>query len=188
LERLRRSWFVVVSLLLAGAGCAADTDRVLDVTYDPCDARVLPDDDADNDELQSLDAAFALWNQGGGFRLRRIERGSAQAKPLVVHFRGSLGPFHGYYDDEAGEVSINREMRDRARTMTIAHELGHAFGLWHVEPSTRRSVMNPGNTTVAPTERDVESVRALWGDCSELGAEARGHVDAVEAGALDDGV
>ena len=47
--------------------------------------------------------------------------------------------------------------------MTIAHEIGHAFGLWHVKPSVRRSVMNPGNTTVTPTERDVDSVRALWG-------------------------
>jgi predicted Zn-dependent protease len=48
--------------------------------------------------------------------------------------------------------------------VTIAHELGHTFGLWHVHPSTRRSVMNPGNTTITPTERDVDSVRALWGN------------------------
>ena len=25
--------------------------------------------------------------------------------------------------------------------------------------------MNPGNTTTEPTDRDVESVRALWGNC-----------------------
>jgi hypothetical protein len=168
LDRRQRSWASVVFLLLAGAGCAADTDdRVLDITYDPCDARVLTDDDATDAELQNLGAAFELWNRsGGGFRLQRIDQGGArEPPPLVVHFRSSLGPFHGYYDDEVGEISIHRGLRDRAEAVTIAHELGHAFGLWHVKPSTRASVMNPGNTTVAPTERDVDSVRALWGTC-----------------------
>lgn len=164
----QRSWASVVFLLLVGAGCSADTDdRVLDITYDPCDARVRTDADATSEELQNLDAAFELWNQSGGFRVQRSERGSAQEQPLVVHFRRSLGPFHGYYDDEAGEISIHRGLRDRAEAVTIAHELGHAFGLWHVKPSTRRSVMNPGNTTVTPTELDVESVRALWGICDQ---------------------
>jgi hypothetical protein len=166
LHRPQRSWVTVVLLLLVGAGCSADTDdRFLDITYDPCDARVLTDDDATNEELQNLGAAFELWNQSGGFRLQRSERGSAQ--PLVVHFRRSLGPFHGYYDDEVGQISIHRGLQDRAEAVTIAHELGHAFGLWHVKASARASVMNPGNTTVVPTERDVDSVRALWGNCDQ---------------------
>ena len=155
-------------LLLVGAGCSADTDdRVLDITYDPCDVRVLTDGDATDEELQNLDAAFELWNRSGGFRLQRSEPGSSQPQPLIVHFRSSLGPFHGYYDDEVGEISIHRGLQDRAEAVTIAHELGHAFGLWHVKPSARRSVMNPGNTTFTPTERDVDSVRALWGTCDQ---------------------
>ena len=168
LDRRQRARAIVGFLLLVGAGCSADTDdRFLNITYDPCDARVLTDDDATDQELQNLGAAFELWNRSGGFRLQRSERGSAQGQPLVVHFRRSLGPFHGYYDDEAGEVYIHRGLQDRAEAVTIAHELGHAFGLWHVKPSARRSVMNPGNTTVTPTERDVDSVRALWGDCDQ---------------------
>jgi hypothetical protein len=99
--------------------------------------------------------------------MQRSEPGSAQQQPLVVHFRRSLGPFHGFYDDEAGEISIHRGMHGRAEVVTIAHELGHAFGLWHVKRSVRRSVMNTGNTSVEPTERDVESVRALWGNCDQ---------------------
>jgi hypothetical protein len=157
-----------VFLLLAGAGCSADTDdQFLDITYDPCDGRVRPDADATAEELQNLGAAFELWNHAGGFRLQRSDPGSAQQQPLVVHFSKSLGPFHGYYDDEVGEVYIHRGMHDQAEAVTIAHELGHAFGLFHVKPSTRRSVMNPGNTTVTPTESDVDSVRALWGNCDQ---------------------
>lgn len=167
LDRRQRSWATVVFLLLVGGGCSADTDdRFLDITYDPCDARVLTDDDATDEELQNLAAAFDLWNRSGGFRLQRSERDRAQAQPLVVHFR-RLGPFHGYYDDEVGQIYVHRGLRDRPEAVTIAHELGHAFGLWHVDPSVRRSVMNPGNTTVAPTERDVDSVRALWGNCDQ---------------------
>jgi hypothetical protein len=139
----------------------------MDITYDPCGVQVLPDDDATDAELQSLDAAFALWNRSGGFRVQRSERGGVQEQPLVVHFRKSLGPFHGYYDDEAGEISIPSGMHETERTVTIAHEIGHAFGLWHVKLSARPSVMNPGNTTIMPTEQDVDSVRALWGKCDE---------------------
>jgi len=171
-----------VFLLLAGAGCSADTDdNFLDITYDPCDARVLPDRDSTAEELRNLDAAFELWNQSGGFRLQRSDSSSAQPQPLPVHFSRKLGPFHGYYDDEAGEISIHRGMQDRAEAVTIAHELGHAFGLWHVNPSVRRSVMNPGNTTVTPTEQDVDSVRALWGNCDQSTSEGMSAPRAADA-------
>jgi predicted Zn-dependent protease len=49
----------------------------------------------------------------------------------------------------------------------IAHELGHAFGLVHVSPDTRPSVMNPGNTTVAPNDGDRAALEALWGTCGD---------------------
>lgn len=137
----------------------------MDVTYDPCDTEVAPDGAATDDEIASLDAALELWNQGGSFRLIRSASHDEQRPPLVVHFRGSLGAFRGFYNDELGEIAINRRLKSDRRTITIAHELGHAFGLWHVDSSTQRSVMNPGNTAIEPTLQDIEDVRELWGSC-----------------------
>ena len=47
----------------------------------------------------------------------------------------------------------------------IAHELGHAFGLFHVPASERISLMNPGNLTTPPTTADQAALAALWGSC-----------------------
>ncbi len=137
----------------------------MDVTYDPCAAQVAAHADATSDEIASLDAALALWNERGGFRLVRAGGHAGDSLPLIVRFQEEFGAYRGYYDDEAGEIIVNRRMRGTARTVAIAHELGHAFGLWHVEAGARRSVMNPGNTTIEPLARDVDDVRALWGTC-----------------------
>ncbi len=44
------------------------------------------------------------------------------------------------------------------------HELGYSFGLWHVSPDERRSLMNPGNKSIGPTEEDVAEVPSLLGE------------------------
>ena len=62
-----------MSLLVAGGGCAANADTSLDVTYDPCTAQLAVDGAATEDEIASLDAALALWNEPGGFALRRSD-------------------------------------------------------------------------------------------------------------------
>ena len=138
---------------------------MLDVTHDPCAVRIVADEASDG-ELESLHAALDLWNERGDFRLSLAVTGeNSTALPLVVRFERQFGAFRGFYDDEAGEITINRALRGEARTIAIAHELGHAFGLFHVERSARRSVMNPGNTTVGPLPGDIAEVRALWGAC-----------------------
>jgi hypothetical protein len=62
---------------------------------------------------------------------------------------------------------INRRLSGEPLEITVAHELGHAFGLWHVEHEVRTSVMNPGNLTVAPNAGDASDVAVLWGRCPD---------------------
>ena len=49
--------------------------------------------------------------------------------------------------------------------ITIAHEIGHAFGLVHVPADQRTSVMNPNNLVVEPTAEDVDTLATRWGVC-----------------------
>jgi hypothetical protein len=166
-HRYRTAWAFA---LLAGSACAADVDRVMDVTYDPCATQVVANEAATAAEIASLDAARALWNERGGFRLMapgqpNTASDAVHTPALQVRFQVEFGAFRGFYDDEAGEIIVNRNLTPEARTIVVAHELGHAFGLWHVASSERRSVMNPRNTTIAPLPRDVDDVRALWGSC-----------------------
>ena len=67
-----------------------------------------------------------------------------------------------------GVVYINEAIEDdRARAVTVAHEMGHAFGLFHVAAEERASLMNPGNLSVGLTPADVETLIGLWGSCTQ---------------------
>lgn len=68
------------------------------------------------------------------------------------------------YEDEVGLIYINDALAAPELGIVIAHELGHAFGLPHIQG--RASVMNAGNLTVAPNDDDRRALEALWGDCS----------------------
>ena len=68
-----------------------------------------------------------------------------------MRFADAAAFFHGYYDPETGEVSINNDLQDPGElAVVIAHELGHAMGLSHVPSAQRASVMNPGNLGTPP--------------------------------------
>ncbi len=84
--------------------------------------------------------------------------------PLL--FQVAAPPFHGLYDNQAGRIFINADLTDvDPLRITIAHEIGHAFGLSHVSPSVRPSLMNSGNLTIGITPEDVEALAAIWGRC-----------------------
>jgi hypothetical protein len=152
---------IFVSLLFCGCVSADDT---MDVTYDACVPLVIVAAGASADELASIDDAIAMWRAQGVDVLTRQELPGAARVP--VHFEDALLAFRGQYRDETGEVYVNRRIDDRhARAVTIAHELGHAFGLPHVAASERVSLMNPGNLVVEPTVADRAAIAALWGTC-----------------------
>jgi hypothetical protein len=167
--------------LLAGAaavvGCAQnEAPSGPAVTFNPCASVTLaPDPTASSTELGGIAAAAALWNQSAGSALAMATPGSAAAAPaptptLPIHFQTAAAPIHGLYDAPDGQVFINNDLSGSELSITIAHEVGHSFGLVHIPPDVRPSLMNPGNLTVSITPEDIATLAGLWGRCGSLDA------------------
>ncbi|HVR00521.1 MAG TPA: matrixin family metalloprotease [Polyangia bacterium] len=82
---------------------------------------------------------------------------------VPLHFQAAAPPSHGFFDPARGEIFVNVDLGARPLAVTIAHELGHAFGLVHV--TDRASVMTAGNLDVQPNVGDVAALAKLWGAC-----------------------
>jgi hypothetical protein len=153
---------VSIASLASGACAGGPDDDVLDIVYDPCTGfRFVPASDATPEQLTAIADGAALWHRV----LATVEAGDlAVPEPTIpIRFEDAAPAFRGIYLDETGEVVINRGLELDRMTITIAHELGHAFGLWHVDD--RVSVMNEGNITVVPDAADADAVVALWPSC-----------------------
>ena len=151
-------------LLIPLVGCASvPGDTTLEVTFNPCEPLVLvPAPDSTAAEIASIDVAIDLWARRGVSTLMRADGRSGGGLP--IRFEDAAGAFHGVYEDEVGVVYVNRRIEDdHARAVTIAHEVGHAMGLLHVDPAERVSLMNPGNMDVEPTDLDRAALAAIWG-------------------------
>jgi len=106
-------------------------------------------------------AAMPLWNDRAGTHLMMA---ADRAGPgLPIHFQAAGAPFHGLYDAPSGQVFINTDLAGAPLAVTIAHEIGHAFGLVHIPADQRSSVMNPNNLVVEPTAEDVDTLATRWG-------------------------
>ncbi len=154
-------------MLACIGGCAGGSqDTTIDIVSDVCQpTTVIAQTDATSAQLDSIDAALAMWGRLG---FDRVARGDQGEQEIAIVFEDAADIFHGLYDDEHGVVYINRGLSDdHQRAVTVAHELGHAFGLEHVDPDTRVSVMNPANLVVEPNAGDGDELVALWGSCGD---------------------
>jgi predicted Zn-dependent protease len=154
-------------------GCAEDKPGL---TFDACAPLAIGSSPAlTSVQAQGLTDALSMWNQAAGTALVSSSAmdpiaGAGDAAAAMARvpltFQAAAPPFHGLYDNQAGQIFINEDLTVVAPLrITIAHEIGHAFGLVHVSPDVRPSLMNPGNTTVGITPDDVAALAAIWGTC-----------------------
>jgi len=114
------------------------------------------------EQRASIDDAIALWSSAGvtAFAI-------GDTPQVTVEFKTAADAVYGYYDNTLAIVYVNTQVTDPTqRAIVVAHELGHSLGLVHVAPSTRLSVMNPGNLTIDPTADDASALTAIWGSCT----------------------
>lgn len=152
-------------MLVVLAACGG-ADRVDYVAHDPCAPLALTATTATPAERDGLAGAVALWRDRGVVAFDAADPAAEAAPAIEVQFDDAAAAFHGVYDPDHARVSINRDLADPATLgIVIAHELGHVFGLAHVAPAARISLMNPGNLTTPPTDADQQALEALWGSC-----------------------
>jgi hypothetical protein len=150
-----------VFFVLLVSACSADTE----VIYDPCSPLVVePGPGSLPNELQSIEDAIAAWNEVLPTRLELSSGSSEDALPIL--FDSGDTYYRALYWDKRGEIWIGRDkLSADDLALAIAHEMGHAFGLQHVDAEDRPSVMNVGNLEFSPSVADADAVRDVWDSC-----------------------
>jgi hypothetical protein len=162
-------------LLVALAACGSATSSESFTAHDACAPLAVTARAATDAQHDGIAGALALWRDRGASAFdpaAGAPPGDGGAAPLAtstaiaIEFDAAAATFHGIYDPAADRVLINRDLTDPATlAIVIAHELGHVFGLVHIAPAERLSLMNPGNLITAPTDADQRALEALWGAC-----------------------
>jgi hypothetical protein len=163
--------------MLAAAACAACGDPQASEgvnAHDACGPLAVTAAAASPAEQAGIDGALVLWRDRGVSAFDASPDAAAPGSTIAIQFADAAAAFHGVYDPTASRVLINRDLTDPTTiAIVIAHELGHAFGLVHISPAARLSLMNPGNLMTPPTGADQRAVEALWGPCREQPAGTR---------------
>lgn len=164
-DELRASSLTVLTLALTAAACTGSSgDDQLDVVFDVCGPITVVTSASSPAQTAAIDEAIELWRAHG---VPAITRGLAGDEPSIeIRFEDAARNFHGVYEDEVGVIFINSGLTGEDQAVTVAHEMGHAFGLWHIEPDDRISVMNPGNLHITPTPADELALVDVWGTCA----------------------
>lgn len=147
------------------AGCFGGDD--IDTVFDPCSSlTVAPAEGTEASEVASIEAAIEAWGRVLPVQAA-VEVGSTDPAALRVVFESGDLFYRATYWDQLGEISLSREHLDPGDyALAVAHEMGHAFGLHHVAPDQRESVMNVGNLEVPPSPADAAAVGELWDSCT----------------------
>jgi len=151
--------------LAALAACHAEAPDG-DGSRSPCAALTLTATGATAAQQDGIAGAIALWRGRGVSAFDPAGTAAERPDALEIRFDAAAATFHGIYDQAADRVLINRDLTEPAMLgVVIAHELGHVFGLVHISPQARASLMNPGNLSTPPTDDDQRALEALWGAC-----------------------
>jgi hypothetical protein len=147
---------------LAACGGAPSPESVS--AHDACAPLTITAASATPAEQAGIAGALAAWRDHG---VSAFDAAPGPAPDAIeIRFDDAAATFHGIFDPGTDQIAINRDLTDPATLgIVIAHELGHAFGLVHVSPTARLSLMNPGNLVTPPTDADQRAVEALWGSC-----------------------
>ena len=161
----------VCALALVAACGGSDPASV--VAHDACAPLTLHVAAPTAIEQTGITDALALWRDHGLTVMTLREDAIAETNSpdaIDVRFEDAAETFHGMYDPPSASILINRDLTTGHTpdplAIVIAHELGHVFGLVHIDPHERLSLMNADNLTTPPTDGDQRALEALWGVCA----------------------
>ncbi|MFZ9886247.1 MAG: hypothetical protein ACO3JL_01990 [Myxococcota bacterium] len=154
-------------MVLVLNGCANEEEgrEPIDIVFDPCSPLQIRVESATASQRADIQSGLAQWEREAGAQLEVTSSPDGDTPVVPVILDRAPHAFHGHYADEDGVVYLNEDLRGTELSITMAHEIGHVFGLYHVPREEGASVMNPGNLVHTVQSIDVDALRELWGAC-----------------------